>query len=142
MNVRRPEAADLEAVLELMRVTDIAVAGDSDWTASELRSMWDELDLTRDAWLFELDGKVAGYADFIAKGSRLNGDGYVHPELRGRGIGIGDPAPDRGTGARGGAERPGRGARLHPECDPRSGTRRPRASIASAATSPCAVSVG
>jgi mycothiol synthase len=87
MNVRRPEQNDLEAVLELMRVTDIAVAGDSDWTASELRSTWEELDLTRDAWLFELDGRVAGYADFFAKGTRLNGDGYIHPEFRGRGIG-------------------------------------------------------
>jgi mycothiol synthase len=87
MNVRRPEQNDLEAVLELMRVTDIAISGDSDWTASELRSMWGDLDLTRDAWLFELDGRVAGYADFSARGSRLNGDGYVHPELRGRGIG-------------------------------------------------------
>jgi len=87
MNVRRPDATDLEAVLELMRVTDIAVAGDSDWTASELSATWADLDLTRDAWIFELDGRVAGYADFFAKGARLNGDGYVHPEFRGRGIG-------------------------------------------------------
>ena len=87
MNVRRPEPTDLDAVLELMRATDIAVAGASDWTASELSSTWADLELARDAWLFELDGRVAGYADFFAKGARLNGDGYVHPELRGRGIG-------------------------------------------------------
>lgn len=87
MNVRRPQADDLDAVLELMRATEIAIAGGSDWTASALRSMWAELELARDAWLFELDGRVAGYADFFAKGSRLQGDGYVHPELRGRGIG-------------------------------------------------------
>ena len=87
MNVRRPTADDLEAVLALMRTTDIAVSGDSDWTASELADTWGDLDLNRDAWLFELDGTIAGYADFSAKGSRLNGDGYVHPEFHGRGIG-------------------------------------------------------
>ena len=87
MNVRRPGADDLEAVLELMRATDIALTGDSDWTASELESTWQGLDLERDAWAFELDGRIAGYADFTARGSRLNGDGYVHPEYRRRGIG-------------------------------------------------------
>ncbi len=55
---------------------------------------------------------------------------------------LGDPAPDRGAGARGGAERAGRRARLHPERDPRSGRGRPCASTASAATSRCAASAG
>ena len=87
MNVSRPGAGDFEPVLELMRATDVALTGDSDWTASELESTWKGLDLERDAWIFELDGAIAGYADFVARGSRLNGDGYVHPEFRGRGIG-------------------------------------------------------
>lgn len=87
MNVRAPGEEDLDAVLELMRAADTAVAGDSDWTASELRSTWDELDLARDAWVFELEGRVAGYADFGAEGGRLKADGYVHPDVRGRGIG-------------------------------------------------------
>lgn len=87
MNVRAPDSADLEAVLELVRAADTAVAGDSDWTASDLVATWAELDLARDAWVLELDGRIAGYADFIAKGYRLNADGYVHPDLRGRGIG-------------------------------------------------------
>ncbi|MCP9484648.1 MAG: GNAT family N-acetyltransferase [Gaiellaceae bacterium MAG52_C11] len=87
MNVRRPDAGDLDAVLELMRAADIAVAGDSDWTASELVETWADLDLARDAWVLELDGRVVGYADFSTRGGRLNADGYVQPELRGRGIG-------------------------------------------------------
>jgi mycothiol synthase len=87
MNVRAPEAADLARVLEVLRATDASVAGDSDWTATDLANEWAELDLERDAWVFELDGRVAGYASFYARGGRLSGDGYVHPELRKRGIG-------------------------------------------------------
>lgn len=87
MNVRAPVEGDLEAVLEVLRAADSSVAGDSDWTASDLASGWADIDLARDAWIFELDGRVAGYADFIAKGGRMQGDGYVHPELRGRGVG-------------------------------------------------------
>ena len=61
---------------------------ESDWTAETLREYWDEFDLAEDAWVVELDGRVAGYADFEAReGGRLLGDGYVHPELRNRGVG-------------------------------------------------------
>ena len=87
MNVRAPVAADLEPVLEVLRAADASVAGDSDWTASDLANTWAELDLERNAWLFELDGRIVGYADFYARGGRLQGDGYVHPDFRGRGVG-------------------------------------------------------
>ena len=87
MNVRPPEPADLHGVLEVLRAADSSVAGDSDWTASDLASEWRELDLGRDAWVFELDGAVAGYASFSARGGRLSGDGYVHPDFRNRGVG-------------------------------------------------------
>ena len=142
MNVRRPEQDDLEAVLELMRVTDIAISGDSDWTASELRSMWGDLDLTRDAWLFELDGRVAGYADFSAKGKPAE-RGRLRPSRASRaGDRLGDPARDRGAGTRGGAERPGRGEASTSRMRPSIRTNKPRGSTASAATSPCEPSVG
>ena len=87
MNVRAPEEADLEPVLEVLRATDSSVAGDSDWTASDLANEWTELDLARDAWVFELDGAIAGYASFYTRGGRFSGDGYVHPGYRNRGIG-------------------------------------------------------
>jgi mycothiol synthase len=63
------------------------VIGESDWLEDDLRAEWHDLDLERDAWLVELDGRVAGYATFEAKGPRLLADGYVHPDLRGRGVG-------------------------------------------------------
>ncbi len=87
MNVRAPRQDDLTEVLELLRATDTAISGDSDWSASELESTWADLDLARDACVFELDGRVVGYADFTARGGRSSADGYVHPDARGRGVG-------------------------------------------------------
>jgi GNAT superfamily N-acetyltransferase len=87
MNVRSPEQDDLEPVLEVLRAADAAVAGDSDWTLSDLAAEWSKLDLGHDAWVLELGGTVVGYASFRARGGRLNGDGYVHPAFHGRGVG-------------------------------------------------------
>lgn len=88
MNVRAPSDSDFEDVLALCRAADTAVWGDSDWTRQDLRDEWDELDLERDAWLVQLDGRIAGYGTFADRGEgRLMGDGYVHPELQGRGVG-------------------------------------------------------
>lgn len=87
MNVRSPRPGDLEAVLEVLRAADAAVAGDSDWTASDLAAEWKRLDVARDAWVLELDGRIVGYASFEARGGRLGADGYVHPAFHGQGIG-------------------------------------------------------
>lgn len=87
MNVRRPTEADFDEVLALLRRSDEAVLPESDWTAETLREYWDEFDPGEDAWVVELDGRLAGYVDFEARESRLIGDGYVEPELRNRGVG-------------------------------------------------------
>jgi mycothiol synthase len=64
------------------------VYGDTDWTAEGLRDEWEGLDLEHDAWLVELDGRVAGVAHLLeVKGSRVIGDAYVHPQLTGHGVG-------------------------------------------------------
>jgi mycothiol synthase len=88
VNVRRPVEADFDEVLALMRAAEDAVVPESDWTAATLREYWDEMDLDRDAWIVELDGRIAGYVDFEARaGGRMMGDGYVLPELQNRGVG-------------------------------------------------------
>ena len=87
MIVRPPTHDDAPRVLALMRAFDAAAWGDSDWTEHDLEEHWDELDLERDAWVVEQDGRLAGYGDADVRGGRIVIDGYVHPELRGRGVG-------------------------------------------------------
>jgi mycothiol synthase len=88
MRIVRPTAELFDEALALVRASDEAVYGDSDWTAEGLRDEWDGLDLEHDAWLVELDGRVAGLAHLLeVKAGRVIGDAYVHPELTGRGVG-------------------------------------------------------
>ena len=87
MRVRPPTPADLDDVLAVLRAADSAVAGDSDWTRTDLDLEWSRLDLERDAWVIELEDRIAGYASFDARGARFGADGYVHPEFRRRGVG-------------------------------------------------------
>ena len=100
MNVRAPEDADLPDVLALLQAADVELIGESDWTEQELREEWEDADLERDAWLVELDGRLAGYALLIDRGGgRLNADGYVDP---------GAPRPRRRAASCSGSRRSGR----------------------------------
>jgi mycothiol synthase len=88
VHVLRPTPDRFDEALALLQAADVAVYGDSDWTAAELREEWDGLDLERDAWLVEVDGRLAGLMHLAERrGGRFIGDGYVHPELTGRGVG-------------------------------------------------------
>jgi mycothiol synthase len=89
VEIRRPDpAADFDEVLALVQACDRAVYGDSDWTAAELRQEWGGLDLACDAWVAVEDGRIAGTMAVYELGrGRVLADGYVHPELTGRGAG-------------------------------------------------------
>ena len=89
MRVSRPTPDRFDEVLDLLRASDRAVYGDTDWTASELREQWDEIDLAADAWLVDLDGRLAGVMhlrELRGSGCYVS-DGYVRPELKARGVG-------------------------------------------------------
>jgi ribosomal protein S18 acetylase RimI-like enzyme len=86
--VTRPTPDRLHEALALLQASDEAIWGASDWTESDLREDWERIDLERDAWLVELDGRLAGVAQLLdRRGARFVGDAYVHPELTGRGVG-------------------------------------------------------
>jgi mycothiol synthase len=88
VNVRRPGSDDLGAVVELLRAVETDDTGEAEWDERQLRGHWDTIELERDAWLVELDGRLAAYADLEVRPSgRMMADGYVHPALRGRGVG-------------------------------------------------------
>jgi mycothiol synthase len=88
VNVRHPTAADLTQVVGLLRAAEAADTGEAEWDERQLRGHWATIDLEQDAWLIELDGSVAGYADLeVRPDGRIMADGYVLPELRGRGLG-------------------------------------------------------
>lgn len=87
MNVRPPTPADAEGVAALIAAYDEAHGAPPEYAPDELRDEWRELELARDAWLYELDGRLAGFACVYGRPGKWTTDGYVHPELRGRGIG-------------------------------------------------------
>jgi ribosomal protein S18 acetylase RimI-like enzyme len=86
--VRRPTDDDFAAVLGVLQSADRAVYGGSDWTEDDLADEWRALDLERNAWLIELDGRLAGVMHLYARDDgRFIADGYVHPDRTGRGVG-------------------------------------------------------
>jgi mycothiol synthase len=88
LNVRTPGSTDFAEVLALVRAADVAVIGETDWTEDSLRDEWRDVDLEHDAWVIELDGRIGAYATLENRGhGRFVGDGYVHPDLRKRGLG-------------------------------------------------------
>lgn len=86
MNVRRPSQADTAAVADLVGAVELTLAGAPEQSEQDLAREWSALDLSRDAWLVELDARLAGYAALYTDGSPL-GDAYVHPDFLGRGVG-------------------------------------------------------
>jgi ribosomal protein S18 acetylase RimI-like enzyme len=87
MRPRRPTEADAPAVVALMAAYDTAQGMEPDVELSDLLDEWRELDLSRDAWLWEEDGAPIAFASIRGHGEKWHLDGYVHPEHRGRGLG-------------------------------------------------------
>jgi mycothiol synthase len=86
VKVRPPTEADASAAAELVRAFETHLVGTAEMQTADLLDEWRELDLTSQAWLVELDGRLAGYAALHTKRHTFV-DGYVHPEALGRGVG-------------------------------------------------------
>jgi mycothiol synthase len=89
LTVRRPTLDDLGAVVELGNAFERAFMGAESFTPEEIAGEWRRLDLERDAWVIAVPGgRLAGYATLESRAEgRFVSDGYVHPELRGLGVG-------------------------------------------------------
>ena len=101
MKIRHPTEADAPTVVDLIRAEELDIVGEPEQTEQELRDEWSVLDLERDVWLIELDGRLAG-CGALATHARPLAIGNVHPQFRGRGIGaqlvdlVEEEARDRG----------------------------------------------
>jgi mycothiol synthase len=91
--VRPAQWNDLEAVTNLIREV-LTADGDaiSAVTSAELEREWktEGFTLETDAWVAVThDGRIVGFEEFNHRHAHayFNGDGYVHPEFRGLGIG-------------------------------------------------------
>ena len=91
--LRPAQWPDLEPVTRLIYDV-VAVDGDEVLavTPDELRVEWETpgFDLARDAWVVTTpDGRVVGFEEFNARDGHfsLQGDGYVHPDFMGLGVG-------------------------------------------------------
>ena len=93
LELRAARWADLEPVAQL--ILDVCT-NDGDATIAvppeELRAEWETpgFTLESDAWVVTTaDGRVVGYEEFVNKYAHasLQGDGYVHPDFMGQGIG-------------------------------------------------------
>ena len=98
IHIRPATMADLSGVTDLIRKTDIAERGATDFTADQILEIWQqtEFHLETDAWVAvdhsnETSGTppVVGYEEIWNRSeySELHGDGYVHPDYTGLGIG-------------------------------------------------------
>ena len=93
--LRRPTPEDAEAVAQLMIAVDIGETGQPDTSVQDVRDDWElpRFALGRDAWVVNAGptpsrGPLVAYAwvwDRVPHVD-LQGDLYVHPEHRGRGI--------------------------------------------------------
>jgi mycothiol synthase len=86
MQLHAPEQTDAPAVLDLIVARDIADLGKPDYTLEDVQADWSApgLDLARDAWIAEDDGRPLGYALLDDRGAALI---TVPPASEGRGVG-------------------------------------------------------
>jgi mycothiol synthase len=100
--IRHATAEDLQAVVEVIRAYDLVQQGETHETAESWLPQWQRpgFDLANDAWVIiaprqksaavsSAKERIVGYQELWnrAEHSVLSGDGYVHPEFNGLGIG-------------------------------------------------------
>lgn len=85
--VRPATVDDADAVSEVGRAYDSSLNDQSSTTPEDLRDWWRLIDLERQSWLVERDGRVAAAAVAYTRGEFFDAGGYVHPDFQGRGLG-------------------------------------------------------
>lgn len=79
--------SDADEIAELIRTIELAQDGDVETTADDIRLDWQVADLRRDVVLVRDGPRLAAYGFVVSFPRGALADGYVHPEVRGRGLG-------------------------------------------------------
>jgi mycothiol synthase len=85
---RRPTRRDdAPTIAALVTALDTAVLGRSEYSVEELYEEWHDLDVERDSWVVEGNAGIVGYGTVEDASDHWRTDGYVHPDIWGRGVG-------------------------------------------------------
>ena len=77
--IRHPSAEDFEWVFEFMVTCDIVDYGEPDTDKVDLEDQWNEVDLSKDAWIAVTNtAELGGYALVSGEGERCQMDFYPH----------------------------------------------------------------
>ena len=89
--IRPPTPADIPGIVTMVNASSVAEGDLPDFTEAEALDDWQHLgcDPATDAWVAVTpDGRIAGYElAWVRDPTNFEGDGYVHPEFEGRGVG-------------------------------------------------------
>jgi GNAT superfamily N-acetyltransferase len=80
-------AADAAAVTEIVAALESSLYGPSTFSQADLEAEWLELDLERDTRVVRDGDRVVGIGVVRDRGEPWRVEGYVHPDVFGRGIG-------------------------------------------------------
>jgi mycothiol synthase len=78
---------DAETVAAISYAAETAVRGKSNFSPGDIGAWWREVDLERDTWVIESDGRPIAAATLWAYGDAPTAWGDVHPDFVGRGVG-------------------------------------------------------
>ena len=86
--VLRPAvAADAAAVTELVAALESSLYGESTFSQADLEDEWSDLDLEQNVRVVRDGERIVGYGAVHELGGIGRAEGYVHPDVLGRGIG-------------------------------------------------------
>lgn len=70
----------------MIEADELHLRGEVQWGAADMRHWWTQLDMERNAWLVENEGRVVAIGSLMQRGDKLDGWMTVDPDFCGRGI--------------------------------------------------------
>jgi mycothiol synthase len=80
-------AADAAAVTEVVMALESSLYGETSFSRADLEDEWAELDLEHNALVVRDGDRIVGYGALHELGELWRAEGFVHPDVFGRGVG-------------------------------------------------------